>query len=276
MAVELYIRGERTGHIYRGVRKLGSGDWGSVYHVRKNQRSFACKIPHPGEEVNRRIIEKEAAIQAEVTHPAVTPIVVFDRTKTRYGTTPFIIMPLAATDLKRYIRDRGALPPKEAYRLSLQSAQAIQSFHAKGIVVSDIQPANILFFRRPNGEMQGKLADFGGAAHIDNPFEEILGSDNYVAPEFDDAAPNVLLDQYAWAAGAVHPSFTGRLGSPRAFALDVSSQMSYIHAVVEPVAYKARHPNPGGRYASMEELIDELESRKIKAEEWRKKQRTYL
>jgi serine/threonine protein kinase len=166
-----------------------------------------------------KVLEKEAQVQSEGQHQAVTEIILFDRTVRE--DVPFLITRLAQSDMAQYMKKHGPFSFEDAYTLSLNTADAINNFHKKRIVVSDLQPANVLLFRARHGKLVGKLADFGGAVHLGIPEEYAIVSDDYAPPEFGNVRSNFLFDVYGWAAGIVYPAFTGHVGFPMPFGMRI-------------------------------------------------------
>jgi serine/threonine protein kinase len=288
MNTESLIIGERSARIFVKGRIIGQGDLGTVYRAKEKNVAYALKLPLD-EEIHTEMLEKEAAVQSEVLHPNITPVVLFDRQEE----TPFLVTPLASTNLKRFIQRNGRPTPEQAFSLSEDLGDALNTMHKSGIMHSDIKPSNILLYRNA-GRITGKLTDFGGALHIGDSQDTVWLSPAYAAPELDtfdfDNPLTRAIDQYGWAAGIAYPTFTGRSpfgntvtredktytrdyqASYPPFETLIPKGMTLLHEAAEAVVTRALQKYPENRYASMEELLDDLRHRRAKAEEGEKKQ----
>src|SRR5919201_5335945 len=86
-------------------------------------------------------------------------------------------------DLASIIRRTGALPPRQAARLTAEGARALAAAHARGIVHRDVKPGNVLVAR--DGRV--KATDFGIARALAEAQMTLpgttLGSVHYFSPE---------------------------------------------------------------------------------------------
>ena len=156
------------GFAIRGL--LGIGNFGTVYlgHDAKLDRLIALKVPHPRALTSPRAVERferEAWAAAALRHPHIVPIygAGFDGTY-HYIASQFIPgeksaeggkQPLGRTLAERI--EEGPVDFREAARIVLEVAEALDYAHKEGIVHRDIKPANILL--DANGSPH--LADFG-------------------------------------------------------------------------------------------------------------------
>jgi eukaryotic-like serine/threonine-protein kinase len=168
---------------------LGSGGMADVYLAHDNvlDRDVALKLlkehyAHDEEFVER--FKREAQSAAALSHPNIVSI--FDRGESEDGTYYYIAMEyLPGATLKDHILKRGALSPQIAVEVALQSAQALQAAHKRGIIHRDIKPHNILI--TDSGDV--KVTDFGIARAADattttsSHLGDILGTAKYMSPE---------------------------------------------------------------------------------------------
>jgi serine/threonine-protein kinase len=123
--------------------------------------------------------EREARHVAGLSHPRV--VTVFDCGVD--GTTPFIVMELAAgRTLRQVLDEAGPLPPGEAAGIAAAVCEALAAAHAAGLVHRDIKPANIVL---SGGQV--KVLDFGIARPADpaaaTRTQAVLGTAAYLSPE---------------------------------------------------------------------------------------------
>ena len=157
-------------------------------------------------------------------------------------------------------------------RCMAQAAEALEYAHQQGVVHRDIKPANLLIDFRGNVW----ITDFGLAHFHDAPgltqTGDILGTIRYMSPE-QASGQRVVLDHrtdiYSLAATfyellTLRPVFAGRTRhsllsevlnhdprSPRSIDRRIPSEL-------EIILLKALSKNPADRYASAQELADDL------------------
>ena len=153
-----------------------------------------------------------------------------------------------------------------------QAAEALEYAHQQGIIHRDIKPANLLIDARGNLW----VTDFGLAHFHDAPglthTGDVLGTIRYMSPE-QAAGQRVVLDHrtdiYSFGATfyellTLQPIFPGR--TRQALLADVLNHEPRppraidrrIPAELETITLKASSKNPADRYASAQELADDL------------------
>jgi serine/threonine-protein kinase len=174
---------------YEILGALGRGGMGIVYRAQDRELNVpvAIKVLRPEAvatpELQKRL-RAEITLARKVSHPNVCRIYEYGR----QGHLPYIVMELVdGPDLRRLLKERGPLPPEEAYDVTLQITEALSAIHRAGVVHRDLKPANVI--RNVHGVV--KLMDFGiarsfagdGTATAITGTGEILGTPEYMSPE---------------------------------------------------------------------------------------------
>src|SRR3712207_1884500 len=171
---------------YRLRKSLGSGGMADVYLAHDDilDRDVALKVMSSRYASDEEFVERfkrEAQSAAALSHPNIVSI--FDRGEQEDGTYYIAMEYLPGGTLKDHILKRGPLPPQMAAAVALQTAEALQAAHKKGIIHRDIKPRNILI--TDSGDV--KVTDFGIAraaeATTTSNLGDILGTAKYMSPE---------------------------------------------------------------------------------------------
>jgi len=184
--------GQTISH-YRIVEKLGGGGMGVVYEAEdlKLHRHVALKFLPDGVAVDStamRRFEREARAASALNHPNICTIHEVEE----HNRQPVIVMELLQGEsLKDRIR-RGPIATNELFEWGIQSSEALEAAHAKGIVHRDIKRGNIFIV---DGR-RVKVLDFGLAKVIPSHLPEnrlddesltmegvIPGTTAYMSPE---------------------------------------------------------------------------------------------
>ncbi len=172
---------------YELTELLGKGGMGEVWRARQLSlgRMVAVKLLPEKLAADREFVarfEKEATALASLSHPNIVQII--DRGQA--GAHYFFVMELiSGTTLRELMRGRS-MEPREAVKVAVQVARAIDAAHEQKIVHRDLKPENILV--DPRGHV--KIADFGLAGmqgserNISLTATAVaMGTVNYMAPE---------------------------------------------------------------------------------------------
>jgi serine/threonine-protein kinase len=248
---------------YRLIERIGEGGVSDVWRGIDERlgREVAVKLLHEDtDDAFRRRFTDEARRAASISHRNV--VTVYDAVADGRA---FIVMELVrGTTLDELVRRGGPLSVSEAARIVTQVADALDAAHARGIVHSDVKPANVMV----DEDGVAKLTDFGIARAVESgPEHEVVGTPRYVSPEVvRGEAPSPRSDVYALGLLAYElvagmPAFAGedtqhllraRLESvPRLR----SVRLGVSNAVDETVA-RALDPDPERRYPSAGAFAD--------------------
>jgi serine/threonine protein kinase len=164
---------------YEILASLGSGAMGEVWKARDTRLGRIVAIKKVKEQHNERF-KQEARSIAALNHPNICQI-------HDIGPDYLVLEFVAGKPLP------NPLPEKEAIRLAIQIAAALEAAHKKGIIHRDLKPSNIMI----TDEGSAKLLEFGLAklyeqdASISNlPTEDmpptqagaVLGTVAYMCP----------------------------------------------------------------------------------------------
>jgi serine/threonine protein kinase len=151
---------------YRLMEIVGRGGMGTVFaseHVYLGKR-VAMKVLHErwarrGDAVGRFLREARAA--SSINHANI--VNVFDFGPAPDGRVYLAMELLDGVDLDEQLERRGTLPLHRAINIVSQIASALAAAHDKGIVHSDLKPANVRLIERPGRRevirSQGLAAD---------------------------------------------------------------------------------------------------------------------
>jgi serine/threonine-protein kinase len=180
--------GAVVGERYLVLEPIGAGGMGVVYKARDRvlEDVVALKVLRPEvaatEEIARRF-RSEIRLARRVTHRNVCRIHEYGE----HGGLRYISMAYVdGVDLKRTLRERGALPPAEAFGVAGQIALGLEAIHDEGIVHRDLKAANVMI----DGRGGVRLMDFGIAKNAEGGMTPtitstgmIVGTPEYMSPE---------------------------------------------------------------------------------------------
>lgn len=262
---------------YQIQEVIGEGGMAVVYKAydTRLERDVAIKVIRTdqfGPAVLDRILkrfEREAKALARLSHPNI--VKVHDYGEREF--TPYLVLEyLPAGTLKQ--RLGKAIPWREAVRLIIPIAQALEYAHEHNIIHRDIKPSNILLTEKG----QPMLTDFGIAKLLENEDTATLtgtglgiGTPEYMSPEqwTGDVSPKsdiyslgvVLYEMVTGRkpyvadtpAAVLLKQSTDQLPSPRIFAPD-------LPIGIEKILMKALAKKADDRYADMILFVNALEN----------------
>jgi len=269
--MDQYI-GQLLDNRYEILEVIGTGGMAVVYKAlcHRLNRLVAVKILKDefakDEEFLRRFRAEGEAV-AMLSHPNI--VQVFDVSAT--DNTYYIVMELInGISLKQYMEVKGILNWKETLHFASQIALGLEHAHSRGIVHRDIKPHNVMVLK--NGSV--KVMDFGIAQVMNKSStltKEALGSVHYISPEqakgsFTDSRSDIYslgVVMYEMMTG--RPPYDGE--SPVAVAIQhinggaplPTTFNPNIPVGMEQIIMKAMALEPGDRYSSATELLQDLE-----------------
>jgi Tol biopolymer transport system component len=203
---------------------IGAGGMGEVYKAidGRLERTVAIKVLPAGvvaDASRRQRFEREARAVSSLSHPHICTL--YDVGE--QDGSPFLVMEYLEGETLASRLHRGPLPLKEAIRIGLEIADALDHAHRQRIIHRDLKPGNIMFTR----DGSAKLLDFGLARLVnaepsatgvtvrdrDETLTEegtILGTVQYMAPEQLEAREiGTRTDIFAFG-GVMYEMLTGR------------------------------------------------------------------
>ncbi len=255
---------------YELMELLGSGGMADVYKAsdRKLNRYVAVKILRQEYSSDESFIlrfQQEAMAAASIQNPYV--VNVYD--VGAEDDINYIVMELAeGITLKEYIQKKGKLEIVDAINIAVQIVSGIREAHINRIIHRDIKPQNIMV--APDGKT--KVMDFGIARAVtaQTITANTVGSVHYISPE---QARGIACDERCdiYSIGiTLYEMITGRVpfdgDSTVAIALAHIKEPITPPSVYEPmipvslekIIMKCTQKKPELRYASADELIDDL------------------
>jgi serine/threonine protein kinase len=171
--------------------EIGRGGMGVVYHARDERlkRKVAVKVLPPElafrEEIRIRFL-REAETAARLSHPHIVPI--HSVGEGPEGLVYFVMAYVDGESLGARLKRRERLPPEEARRILMETADALGAGHALGIIHRDVKPDNILL---EGSRGRTVLTDFGIAKALTSTTGPgtltatgvAIGTPHYMSPE---------------------------------------------------------------------------------------------
>lgn len=260
---------------FRVERLLGRGGMGEVYLARQISlnRPVALKVLR-FELLTRSTylsrFEAEAAAVARLNHPNIVHVY----TLGLVDGVRFIAMEyVQGTNLKEYIKKKGALDYALALSIMRQAGLAVGAAGEIGLIHRDIKPENLLLTRKG----QVKIADFGLCRDLDSAERMNLtqtgitmGTPLYMSPE---QAQGMAIDHrsdlyslgvtfYHMIAGVAPFKAETALALALKHVKETPASMAIHRLDVPPeldqLVLKLMSKSPGGRYQSAAEMLRDL------------------
>jgi eukaryotic-like serine/threonine-protein kinase len=265
----------RAGTVFHGRYEiqshLGRGGMGTVYRARDRtlDEVVAIKVLRPDFGQDPRMAERfksEIKLARRVRHKNVCAIHDYGEDR---GLLYISMELVEGVDLKKILRERGALPAPQAYELAIQIAEGLQAVHEAGIIHRDLKSPNIMV----DGSM-ARLMDFGVAKRFGEgtvtATGNIVGTPEYMSPEQAQGRKlDFRSDIYALGI-VVYEMFTGRV--PFRGETPISTILKHINDPplfdgppalgippdLKPVLGRCLAKDPAERYANARETAEAL------------------
>jgi serine/threonine-protein kinase len=255
-------------------RLLGRGGMGEVYLARQISlnRPVALKVLRPDlltKPIYLSRFEAEATAVAKLNHPNIVHIYTLGATE---GVRFIAMEYVQGTNLREYIKKKGALEYPLALSIMKQAGVAVGAAGELGLVHRDIKPENLLLTKKG----QVKIADFGLCRDLDADRVNLtqpgitMGTPAYMSPEqAQGQALDHRSDLYSLGVTFYHmlagvPPFTA--DSPLALALKHVKDAPVSPRVHRPdmppdlerLVLKLMAKSPADRYQSAAEMLRDL------------------
>jgi serine/threonine protein kinase/Tol biopolymer transport system component len=270
---------------YEITSQIGKGGMGEVYQAKDTKlgRDVAIKVlPEEFALDTDRVarFQREAKLLASLNHPNIAAIYGLEESEG----THFLVMELIEGQTLSDRIKTGPIPVKEALKLALQVAEALEAAHGNGVIHRDLKPSNIKV--TPDGKV--KVLDFGLAkayagdqeniSPLDSPTISaadtqkgvVLGTAAYMPPE---QAKGKTVDKRAdiWAFGVVlfemltgRQLFTGETAS-ETLASVMKSEPEWdnlppnLHSRIRFLLERCLEKDPKNRYSGISDVRVEIQ-----------------
>jgi eukaryotic-like serine/threonine-protein kinase len=264
------------------LERIGAGGMGEVFRAFDPQldRLVALKLPKRCAPTNQRDTEqllREAKAMAQVSHPNV--VSVFDAGLD--GDQPWVAMELIrGVTLREWLATPHPWP--ETLRLLCQIGRGLEAAHRASLVHRDLKPENVMIgvdgrvavtdfgiAQTPWGDERRELATPPSRPGLTATPAEGAGTPGYMAPEQRQRQrTDARTDQFAFAVTAIEAlcGVSPRHGGPHAF--DYRAAVPAVPQRVWRALEHALNEDPARRFASMGELLGELEHSLPRRRSW--------
>ncbi|KAK2166677.1 hypothetical protein NP493_1310g00030 [Ridgeia piscesae] len=187
---------------------IGDGNFAVVKQCKlKNTSSeYAMKVMDKAKlKGKEHMVENEIAIMKECNHPNIVRLIEEFETP---GEIYLVMELVKGGDLFDAITQSVKFNEVDSSRMVADMASALFYLHSRSIVHRDLKPENVLVYKKKDGTMTLKLADFGLAMEVKEPIYTVCGTPTYVAPEILSEIGELSIVCYGlevdtWALGVI-------------------------------------------------------------------------
>ncbi len=266
---------------FRFIQQIGKGGMASVWAAVNTlvDRRVAIKLIRPEAGRNEETVARfraEAKAAGRIGHPNVCEIIDFGLGPLG----PYIVMErLWGKSLGELIAEQTRLDPALAAGIIRQALSGLEAAHRRGIIHRDLKPENLFIHQPEAGPPAVKIMDFGvskfvdGSSGVQTGHGALLGTPEYMSPEQFKGAAAADVRTDVWAVGAIlYKALTGKsaFAGPTVAATllmvttDAPTPIDELVRGVPPdlvaLVERCLDKDPEARFASAQELSDELES----------------
>ena len=260
---------------YEIGKRIGRGGMAEIFQARDIllDRPVAIKVLFPEFATDPAFVERfrrEAQAAANLNHPNIVGVYDWGKVNNTYYIAMEYVNGRTLADI---LKQSGTLTPMQVCDVMSEVAAALISAHQNGVIHRDIKPGNILV--STTGQI--KVADFGIARALGAGVEQgltqtgaVMGTATYFSPEQAQGAPtdqrsdlySLGVVMYEMLSGVA--PFTGENAVAIAYkqvheyAMPLDQRMPAVPTEVAAIVAKCMEKLPDDRYASAEQVRDDL------------------
>jgi serine/threonine-protein kinase PknG len=243
---------------YEILGALAHGGLGWVYLARDRKvrdRWVVLKgLLNTGDAAALAAADAEQGFLAQLVHPRIVRI--YNVVTGDDGATYIVMEYIGGRSLKAMRDPREPMAPEQALAYVLEVLPALSHMHERGLLYCDFKPDNVV-----QTGTDVTLIDLGAVRRMDDPGGDVWGTVGYQAPEIspEGAGPSVASDVYTVgrtlavlvATFDFHRSMRDRLPDPH-------DAPALAHEPLRRLLTRATHPDPARRFASIDEMADQM------------------
>jgi len=260
---------------YRVEREFARGAMARLFLAQdlRHDRTVVVKVlpPETATAQSAERFLREIRITAVLQHPNILPLI---DSGAAHGLCWYVMPYVEGISLRDRLKD-GPFPVRDAFRIAIAVAQALEYARQHGVIHRDIKPENILF-----SGGQPMVADFGLARAVAGTQGAgitatglPLGTPAYMSPEQATGSSDIDHRSDLYGLGCIlfelltgRPPFTGRSVMDvirhhmEATPPPVSSLRSGLVPATDALVAKLLQKKPADRYQSAQDLLVDLEN----------------
>ena len=169
---------------------VGIGGMSAVYCAQQfgvvRRVAFKVLLPHLAANNEKMVsfFEREARTAGRLLHENIATV--FDAGRTEDDLAYIVMEWLDGITLEDELRKKGTFSLERTSFLLKQIAGALDTAHTQKVIHRDLKPSNIMLIKRPDGEEQAKVLDFGLAKITTEAADLVshaVGTPHYASPE---------------------------------------------------------------------------------------------